>query len=146
MTIATVKPALGTLFSGVTGIKRVYTHAPLSLVGSDLPAMVLFTGAAEYSFAGIGKGSVLEERTYTAILYIAPIQTGIPGEIETACEPFFPLVRNAVFNAPTLSGLDGVSICRITGDSGVTISNYGGTPYAAIEFTVKVTERVSAGG
>ncbi len=145
MSVATVRAALVSLLSSVSGVKRVFAHAPNSLPPSDLPGVVLFTGPAEYEFAGMGRGMIQETRTYTAILYIAPVQTGIPGEVETACEPFFALVRNAVFNAPTLSGTAGVTMCRVSSDGGAGVSSLGGGTYAAIEFKITVIERVSAG-
>ena len=55
------------------------------------------------------------------------------------------LVRNAVFNAPTLSGLAGVLSCRLTGDNGVGLVTIGGAAYLMIDFRITVRERVSAG-
>lgn len=145
MSVSTVRAALITLLSSVTGVKRVYAHAPVSLPASELPAVILLTGAATHAPAAMGRGTIKEDRTYTAVLCVAPAQGGVSGEAETACDPYFALVRDAVFNAPTLSGLAGVPSCRLTGDNGITQVTVGGAAYLAIEFTIVVTERVSAG-
>ena len=145
MSVTTVRAALITLLSGISGVKRVYAHAPNSMPASELPAFILITGAARHEPAAMGRGTIKEERTYTAVLCIAPAQTGGAGEVEAACDPYFALVRDAVFNAPTLSGLGGVVSCRLTGDSGIVPGTLGGAGYLAIEFTITVTERVSAG-
>ncbi|HNT77559.1 MAG TPA: hypothetical protein PKH77_21295 [Anaerolineae bacterium] len=134
-----IKTALATVLAAITGVRRVYTTAPNSLPPSDLPAWVIYTGPATYAVRGYGIYDG-ETRRYTLRLYVLPLQEGIPGEAEAACEPFFTRVRAALDPDNRLNQLVGILELTLLGDQGVSVLNLGGSAYLGIEFTLEVTQ------
>lgn len=148
MSVATVKTRLAAIQETISGVKRAYAQPPLSLPASDLPAMVNFAGAATHEWRVAGNDVDLETRAYLMRLYVAPLTTGVPGEMERLCEPFFVSVRDMFAARPGLglgtkgSHLTGVQLAILQGDSGVSVMTYGGAQYVGVEFRLQVTELV----
>lgn len=137
-TITATKTAIGTLLSGVSGIKRVYTTAPNSLPPADLPAAVIYTGPGVYTERGYNQRG--ETRQYIVRLYVLSLQQGVPGEAESLCEPFLVSVRAVFVDGGRLSRLTGVLEARLTGDQGVSVLVLGGVSYLGIEFALEVMQ------
>lgn len=137
-TITATKTAIGTLLSGVTGIKRVYTTAPNSIAPADLPAAVIYTGPSVYVERGYNTRG--ETRRYAVRIYVLSFQQGVSGEAESLCEPFLLAVRAAFVDGGRLSRLSGVLEARLTGDQGISVLVLGGVSYLGIEFALEVTQ------
>ena len=137
MSISQVKAAIADVLETVSGIKRIYQTAPNSLPPADLPAAVIYTGAAQYVERGYDVNG--EVRTYALRLYVLPAQNGIPGEAEALCEPFFAAVGAAFAPGARLGRLAGILEARLTGDQGVSVLDLGGVPYVGIAFQLEVT-------
>lgn len=139
MSVATVKAALAVLQVQIAGVQKAYAQAPNSVTAGDMPLFVNLTGAATYDREE-GEDYDKETREYRMFLYVCPQMTGIPGEGEALCEPFFPLVRDFFSSRPSLGGVTDVLTSRPTGDGGVQILRFGDTPYIGIEFKLDVVE------
>ncbi len=140
-TLTATKAALGRIVQGVSAIRRVYVTAPLSLPPSDVPAAVLYTGAGEYLERGYGVRG--EARRYLLRLYVAPLQQGIAGEEEAACEPFIPALREAFTPGVRLLNADGSRLAgiletRLLGDNGISVLQLGGAAYLGLEMQLEV--------
>ncbi len=137
-TITTVKTAIGALLSDITGIRRVYATAPNSLAPADLPSAVVYTGAGVYAERGYDLRG--ETRQYFIRVYVLSLQQGIPGEAESACEPFLVSVRAAFVDGARLNRLIDVLEARLVGDQGISVLILGGVSYLGVEFTLEVTQ------
>ena len=142
MSVLAVKARLAEVEGGIAGINRAYAQAPLSLPASDLPAFVNFAGQATHDWRIAGSDTDSETRLYLLRLYIAPLTTGTPGEIERLCEPFLTSVRDTFAARPSLERLNGVQSAVLLGDGGPVVMQYGGTQYIGVEFKLQVTELV----
>lgn len=140
MSVVTVKTRLATIQAAITGVKRAYAQAPLSLPDSDLPCFVNFTGAATHESRVGGADVDAETRQYLMRLFIKKSGQGIDGEAERLCEPFFDLVRDTFMARPGLEQLNSVQLARLLGDSGVNALVYAGEQYIGIEFRLQVME------
>lgn len=137
MSISSLKTALKTTLTGVTGLKTIYTTAPAALANADLPALVIFAGAAQYKRQGFTTAQAESERVYLLNLYVKPIIAGKYGEAETALEPFFARIATALGATPRLGSAD-VLDAVLTGDDGPAVMNYGNVDYLGATFRVKV--------
>ncbi len=137
-TITAVKTAIGTRLGAVTGIKRVYTTAPNSLSPGDLPVAVVYTGPGVYAERGYQQRG--ETRQYFVRVYVLSLQQGLPGEVESACEPFLTAVRAAFTDGGRLNRLTDVLEARLLGDQGISVLMLGGVSYLGVEFTLEVTQ------
>jgi len=138
MAIETIKTQLATIQSNITGIKRAYAQAPNSLPPADMPVMVNFTGAAALDDLGGYQQTI--SRTYKMRLYVAPLGSGISGEAERLCEPYFERVWQQFAARPGLENLTGVLNAQILRDSGVIVLDYAGERYIGIEFALQTME------
>lgn len=147
--VSTVKSRLATIALAVSGVKRAYANAPQSLPDSDLPILVVFTGAATYT--PLGETLAEETRTYLLRLYVAPVQAGYDGEAESRVEPFLTSARAKYLSHPLLgngakdSALPFVTRAAWGGDGGVMVLPYAGQNYIGAEFRVNVTTLVPIG-
>ena len=146
MSVAAVKARLAEIEEGITGVKRAYAQAPLSLPASDLPAFVNFAGQATHDWRLAGSDTDRETRLYLLRLYIAPLTTGTPGEIERRCEPFLESVRDVFAARPSLGRLRGVQTANLLGDGGPAVHQYGGERYIGDEFRLQARGRTGGGG
>lgn len=138
MSVSTVRAAIAQVAGSISGVKRAFAYAPASLVATDLPVAVVFTGPATYLERGYGVEG--ETREYLLRLYVAAVQQGLSGDAESLCIPFFAAVRAAFPPGARLGRLSGVLEARLTGDQGVSILPFLNQPYLGIEFRVEVTE------
>ncbi len=145
MSVETVKAALATLQAQIAGVTRAYEDAPYSLPPSDLPAFVNFAAAAGYDYrAADVEGYVIVTREYRMRLLVAAVQTGIPGEAEALCKPFFTSVPVYFFARPSLGGVSMVQMARIVADGGIQAFPWGqNEAHIGIEFRLQVGEYVS---
>lgn len=104
-----------------------------------MPLFVNLTGGATYERSE-GNDYDIETREYRMFLYVAPQMSGVPGEGEELCEPFFTRVREFFSARPSLGGVADVQNSRPTGDGGVQILKYQDMPYIGIEFKLEVVE------
>lgn len=148
-TIATVKTRLAAIQGTITGVKRTYAEAPVSLPYSDLPCFVTFAGPSVHNWAILGEGEDLEERTYFMRLYVRPVGQGLDGEAEQACEPFFERVRDCFASHPGLGlgtktngPLAEVQRAWLQGDNGVGVLPYAGEQFIGIEWRLQVRQIV----
>lgn len=137
-TIAQVKAAIATVLAGVSGIQRIYQTAPVSLPPSDLPAVVIYTGVGRYEERGYNLSG--ETRQYLVRLYVASLQQGAAGEVETTTQGFIPLVRAVFPPGDRLGRLAGLLEARLTGDQGVSVLVLGGSSYLGVEFALEVVQ------
>ncbi len=142
MSVVTVKTRLAAIQAAISGVGRAYPQAPLSLPGSDLPAFVTYTGQATNDWRITGSDVDSETRIYLMRLYVAPLQQGVPGEMERLCQPFFASVRDAFGARPGLEILNGVLTATLLGDGGPAVMAYGSVQYIGIEFRLQVIELV----
>jgi hypothetical protein len=147
LTVGALKERLAQIGRTVVGVKRAYAYAPKSLAGSDLPALLVFTGPGGGQLAA--SDTYLDERGYLLRLIVRPVQSGVDGEAERACEPFFEPFRTALLShaglglgLPDAGPLPGVLGVRYDGDSGTAVFVYAGQEYVGIEFRVSVTQMV----
>lgn len=147
MSVAAIKDRLKTIQETITGIQRAYDNGPKGLPPSDLPCFVNFTGPATDDWRALGSDHDVETRLYVMRLYVRPDTSGIDGEAEAACEPFFPLVRDTFASRPMLglgqinTGLAGVDAVFL-GDQGTQLLRYDGVDYIGVEFRLQVSETV----
>lgn len=137
MSISSVKTALKTTLTGVTNLKTIYATAPATLANADLPALVIFAGAGQYTRQGFITAQAENQREYQLNLYVKPIVAGKYGEAEAALEPFFAGIAAALGAAPRLGSAD-VLDAVLTGDDGPAVMNYGNVDYLGAIFRVKV--------
>ena len=142
MSVSTVKARLAEIEEEIAGINQAYAQAPLSLPASDLPAFVNFAGQSTHDWRIAGSDTDSETRLYLLRLYVAPLSTGQPGEIERLCEPFLTSVRDAFAARPSLGRLTSVQMAVFLGDGGPAVLLYGGTRYVGVEFKLQVMELV----
>lgn len=145
MNVETIKARLAEIQGQIPGVRRAYMHGPAALPAGDLPCFVNFTGAATHDWARLGAERDWETRQYLMRLYIREVQSGIDGEAEARCEPFFARVRDAFAARPGLDGLSNVQIATLAGDSGLAVLSYAGQEYAGIEFRLQVVMIVPRG-
>lgn len=148
MDITAVKTRLSEIQAAITGVKRAYLNAPLSIPESDLPLFINYTGQAQNDYELYGDGEINEAREFIMRLYVAPIQAGISGEAEAKVEPFFPLVYAAFGARPGLSSattghtspLAGIKFAFIMADGGVSVLQFAGESFIGAEFRIRVTD------
>ena len=135
MSVATVKAALAEIQRNVLKL-TAYAEGPAAL--PHVPAMVNFTGPAQYDFT---QSDALEiTRRYTMRLYLREVGQGIDGEAERLAEPWFAAVANCFAARRRLGQTRYVRTSRLVSDSGLQVSEYAGQQYLAIDFVLEVTE------
>jgi hypothetical protein len=148
MDITAVKTRLTEIQAAITGVKRAYVNAPMSIPEEDLPLFMNYTGPAANDYDLYGDGEINEAREFVMRLYVAPIQSGLSGEAEAKVEPFFPLVYAAFAARPGLSSavtghtspLAGIKFAFITADGGVSVLPFAGGNFIGAEFRIRVTD------
>lgn len=145
MTVSTVKAQLVVLQKQITGIKNAYAEAPIGINTSENPVFINLTGSATENWEALGDDQNLETRVYNMRLYVAPVSSGLPGEAERLCEPFFSRVRDFFAAHPFLGNLRGVSTAYVISDSGVTRFAYDDPNllWIGIEFKLQVQEQIA---
>jgi len=144
MSVDTIKAQLPLLWMQIPGIKNALENAPNSLIGLDLPLALSFPGSARYDKAKIGNNMIVETRNWLMRLYVAPVQSGVPGEAESLPSQYIWPVAE-FFNArPSLGGLPGMQNAMITADTGLVVRGYGSGDqsgaYVCVEFTLTTEE------
>jgi len=135
MSVATVKAALADIQHDVVKL-TAYAEGPTAL--PHAPAMVNFTGPAQYDFS---QSDALEvTRRYTMRLYLREVGQGIDGEAERLAEPWFAAVANCFAARRRLEQTQYVKTSRLISDSGLQVSEYAGRQYLAIDFVLEVKE------
>lgn len=140
--ISDIKTRLAAISETVTGIKRAYGNAPMSLPESDLPISCVFVGQEVRSG---GNNPAEFTRTYLLRLYVVPVQAGYDGEAERRVEPFLMSVRNVFLSHPGLglgtpqSALPFVRSTEWLGDGGIAVLPYAKQLYLGAEFRMNVT-------
>lgn len=149
--ILDLKTRLARIAKAVTGVGRVYTHAPANLPPGDLPAFVIFTGPASHNWKAAGAEEDSETRSFILRLYVRPAQGGVvDGEAERAVEPFLEAVVNAFGSRPGLSApAEGASPAQpplqyvlgsdLQSDSGPALFGYAGNDYLGVEWKLNVS-------
>lgn len=148
MSVTTTTTRIAAMWRNVEGITKAFTDIPRVLLPVELPAVVIFPGAATYDTDAEGDNDVLETRVYQMNLYVEKAAFGTENQAQIKVNPFFDRVRDYFLARPGLElddatlPQDVVYTARITGDSGFQIFEYppGGDQYAAISFTLQVQE------
>ena len=135
MPVDTIKARLAEIQHDVLDV-LAYAQGPLAL--STMPVLVNFTGAAQYDYT---TADVVEiTRRYVMRLYIREVGQGIDGEAERLAEPWFAKVYDCFSARRRLNGLAYVRNSRLVSDSGLSVSQYAGQSYLAIDFTIEVLD------
>jgi len=134
--IAAIKTQLAAIEETIDGVQRAEAYAPRTINAADLPMFLNFTAQGQYAGIGPASDADLDTRTLLLRLYVKPAGSGIDGEAEAACEPFFARVKAAFADKPRLNRT--CMVATLTGDGGVQILLYQGQPYIGIEFTMEV--------
>jgi hypothetical protein len=151
LTISTVKTRLSYIQAAISGVKRAFVDAPMSLAEADLPLFCTFLGPATNDYEEFGDGEVLSARDYLMRLYVAPVQSGEDGEAEKAVETFVAPVYAAFQARPGLSSattghtapLAGVMKSWIISDNGAAVLPFAGVNFLGVEFRLRVWEVAS---
>ena len=137
--------------AAITGIKRAYVNAPMSLPESDLPLFCNFIGPSTTDYDQYGDGDALQMREFTMRLYVMIAQAGVNGEAEKKVEPYIPLVYAAFLARPGLSSattghtapLAGIRGAFIYSDGGISVLPFAGQDFIGCEFKLRVHETFS---
>ena len=140
MSTTTVKAKLVEIQEAIPGITRAFAYAPHNISNSDLPAIVNFTGPANYDTVLVGTDVIYETRTYLMRLFVKSIAAGLSGEVERDIEPFISLVPSYFASRPDFEDLEGVLENKILGDGGIQVFKYGGQDYLGVEFRIEISE------
>lgn len=151
LAISTVKTRLSEIQAAISGVKRAYVDAPMSLAEADLPLFCTFLGPATVDYEQFGDGEALGMRDYLMRLYVTPVQSGEDGEAEKAVETFVASVYAAFQARPGLSSataghtspLEGVEMARLISDNGAAVLPFAGVNFLGIEFRLRVWEIAS---
>ena len=125
-TINNIKTRLANIAKLVTGIKRAYAEAPMSLPPSDLPVFCSFTGPV-LSFETLSAQTAIETRQFICRLYGTQIQQGYDGNAEKLVEPFITSMRDVFLSHPGMgletanTRIEFVSKLSWLGDGGILI-------------------------
>ena len=141
-----IMAALAAIELEIPGIVRTYVNAPETINSADMPLFVNLPGPAVMdwnsaydAFANEGRKS----REFYAVLIVAPVGTGVPGEKLAAVNTYFDPAMRAFQSHRTLKSLDAIVKSVFTGDTGVRADiEYSGLRWYGIRFTVQVTWRV----
>lgn len=149
MTVEIVTARLAAMGALITGVTTSFANIPRVLQDVELPALVVYPGAATYEYGPQGSDTVQETRAYDLTLYIARTAFGTETQGQVAVAPFFDRIR-AYFAARPGLELDGAAEPRVrvynallTNDSGLQVIEYpaeSGDTYFAISARVEVTE------
>jgi hypothetical protein len=139
---------LAYLMATVTGTKKAYSRAPMSVPDDKLPAAIILTGAARPT--GKSTPGITElVRSYRCRWYVAHIQQGVTGEAETNVLPYLTgglaifLAHPALGKGTANSQVPFVMDAVYKGDSGVTVlSDFAGQQYLGVEFNLDITYKV----
>lgn len=151
MTIATVAAALKTICNGVTGVTsdtvtltiKAYDPPPASLDSVKLPALYVFTGAAEYDTETYGADEVGVVREYEVHCAVLAEGNATPELREKHCRPILETLRAKLLQYPSIGNVSTVQGMTPTGDGGIiTLPEYGGL-YVGFIITINVLELVS---
>lgn len=122
----------------ILGIRRAFVDPPRSVASADLPCFLNFVGPA--TFDVVPDDVCTEQGEYTALLFVAPAQSGAPGEASAACRPWLDTVRDFFAARPTLDNaryvLDGGLVRRGKPRS----YDVAGTAYLGVEFVLSFIE------
>lgn len=135
-TLTQIKARLAAIAAGISEVQRAAANAPYSLAAADLPFCGIFSGPAQYAGVGPASEADLETRVYMLRFYVRTYGSGIDGEAEALCEPFFESVPAAFAADPRLGRL--VLDSTLLSDSGVVRLYYGGAYFIGIEFRLQV--------
>jgi hypothetical protein len=137
VSVTTVREQLAVIEAGITGVEIAYDLPPASL--TTVPAFTNWT--QEVSFESFGQNEIIREtRVYLLRLYVKERGTGISGEGESVCRPFFDAVRDAFAGRPMLGGLAGVRRAKLLSGTGPVAREFAGQLYHAIEWRLEVLE------
>lgn len=144
----TIQTNLATLFAGVSGVRKAYVAAPMSLQVIDLPALIFLAGAATPT--GLETPKWMEvRRDYVARIYIAAIQAGETGEAEIDVIPWINAITKIILAHPSLgTGTSGSLIpyvvkMKYLGDSGLALlPTYSGDQYLGVEFRLQLEYKI----
>jgi len=142
VSVTTVGAAIASVQEGITGITTAYAHdeLPGQLRTSELPAFLNFPGEATYAVM-TGGGTVRETRQWRMQLYVTPIERDTdPGRQGAAVEPFFRRTFAEFLDSYLLESLGDLCNITLTGDTGWSVMEWGGSRYVGAEFTLEVVE------
>jgi hypothetical protein len=157
MDIKAIKKAMAGMFATLynldplTGLPttqhlRADAEAPMSLSETDLPIMIMYTGAGSYPVPPDQTVDRLakETRDFACCLYVSLVQAGIDGEAERKVEPYIDYVRNLVQSHPLLYDgnisdiVPGIMRAYVVRDDGIVILPYGNSKYDGLRFIIRI--------
>jgi hypothetical protein len=149
MTVTTVKDRLAEILENETSALTAYARSPQGIVSADLPMFIITTQSGVLN-TGANLGSAydlpVESRQYNLVLLALPWSMGTDLEAETACEPFFAEVANALTRRESLeyprkqNALAGVLQAKLISDTGIVNVVYNDSRFAGVIWTVEVIE------
>lgn len=138
----------------VTGVETFFDNIPRVLQVAQLPALVVFPGAAVLESLGSdGDALVVQEaRLYELVLYVAQANLGTEGQGEIECDPYFQSMERAFLARPGLElpseGNEQTYSClqsTLLGDGGLQsgpypVSGQDGPEYLQIHWQLRIEE------
>lgn len=135
-------------------IQTAFPNIPRTVQPAQLPAVIIFPGAATYDYDEYGENIVSETRKYRSLLLVSSALLGNEQTGEENVEPYFSRVRDYFAARPGLEDDTEnephtvVVECHIVGDSGYVKAEYptgtgievGMGLFHAIEFNFEVEE------
>lgn len=137
----------------ITGVVTFFEQIPYVLQDAQLPALVVFPGAATYdSKIEYGEQIDVDIRVYEMVLYISKALFGTQGQLQLEADPYFSSFRDA-FNArpglelPSQGANQTYSVLQtaMLGDGGLQVGPYplagqGSHDYIQLRFQLRVWE------
>jgi hypothetical protein len=152
MSESTTRKRIVNMWSNVTGVRTWFYQIPRKLLDAQLPAVVVFPGAATYDTDIEGEQIVIDTRLYEMCLYIERASLDTEGQGEINADPFFDAVRDYFLARPGLE-LDSEGAHQsesqfdsaLLGDSGLSVGPYplsgqDSPNYIQIRFRLQVKE------
>lgn len=142
------------MFAFISGVVTPFTNIPRVLQDAQLPASVVFNGAATYDKHKFGNDMVEETRIYQLMLFVQNAAYGTTGSLQIDCDPFFEAVRNYFLARPGLEldsdpnpKIPSAFDAELLGDGGFSVGPYplnasesDATKYVQIRWQLQVKE------
>lgn len=159
MTVITTVPTrihIAAMLQLIPGVVTAFTNIPRVLQDAQLPAFVIWPGAATYDKVTEGEQVLKEIRNYQLILFVQNAAFGTTGDLELQADPFFTSVRDYILARPGLEldtdpnpKIPAVLNAKLLGDGGLQIGSYplnasgpDATQYIQIRWQLQVEELV----
>lgn len=160
MSESTTRQRIAAMWGGISGISTAFPTIPRALQDAQLPASVVFPGAASHNrnTDNASDNQTIEDiRIYKMVLYIENAAFGTEGELVVDADPYFDAVLNHFAARPGLeldsqfpNQAESVFDAVLLRDNGLQVGPYPlgaqGRPahdYIQIQWDLQVTELIN---